>query len=147
MFCIIELNNLENGESAIKRFEKLQFALIYMDGLASALSIAGYKILCMPDANSNLSKDAHFLKAVKYSNAEDENSEKEVVAFALVYASSTVSVVRTDVNDDFGGEPEYAFSTSAVSPRSYQLLKENDKFVHYKRNAEDFITDIFLFHN
>jgi hypothetical protein len=147
MFCIIELNNLEKGSEAVKRFSELQLALTYMDGLASALSVAGYKITCMPAPDSNFFKEVQFLKAVKYSNADDENSEKEVIAFAMQYNSGTVSIVRTDMNDDFGDEPEYVFSTSAISPNSYKVIRESDKFVHYKRTDDNFITDIFLFHN
>lgn len=83
-YKIIDLNGLGVEDDVVEVFDSEMSAIIYIRGVARALNMAGYKIVYMPRPLGIDYNMPQFLKAVKYQNPDDENSDKETILFALM---------------------------------------------------------------
>ena len=118
MYKVINLNDLST-----KKFQTEREALIFVDGLATALSFVGYRIPSMP-MSCGISYDTpQFLKAIKTGN--DDNDCEEVITFALMSydRDECIIVTKENVNDTWGADTESDFNVRRTSEKIEQIEK------------------------
>ena len=118
MYKVINLSDLST-----ENFQTERDALIFINGLATALSFVGYKIPSMP-MSCGISYDTpQYLKAVKSGN--DDNDNEEIIMFALMsYDKGECIIVTKDVaNDAWGIEAEEDFNICRTSEKIEEITK------------------------
>lgn len=118
MYKVINLNDLST-----KKFQTEREALIFVDGLATALSFVGYRIPSMP-MSCGISYDTpQFLKALKTGN--DDNDCEEVIMFALMSydRDECIVVTKENMNDTWDADTESDFNVRRTSEKIEQIEK------------------------
>ncbi len=118
MYKVINLNDLST-----ERFQTEKEALIFINGLATALSFVGYRIPSMP-MSCGISYDTpQFLKAIKTGN--DDNDCEEIIMFALMSydRDECIIVTKESVSDTWGADIESDFNVRRASEKIEQIEK------------------------
>lgn len=157
MFKVINLNELKNGKKAIETFDNEREAIIYINGLANAFSITGYRIASLPTSRGISYDDPQMLVVKKKIDEYDDNSEEESILFALMsYEYGEYLSISNDRGKDTWGREEdanYSIKRIAAKPAEmyerivknrYSLIKSQDGICYYKTETDDFISEIYI---
>ena len=100
MFKIINLTALKNEQpDVVKEFYNEREALLYINGLADAFSVSGYKVISLP-MSMGINYDTPQYLIVKKYDDESENILLEENIFVLMSCNCKHIIVETWLEDD-----------------------------------------------
>ena len=118
MYKVINLNDLST-----EKFQTEKEALIFINGLATALSFVGYRIPSMPMPCGISYDTPQFLKAIK--TGSDDNDCEEIIMFALMSydRDECIIVTKESVSDTWCADTESDFNVRRTSEKIEQIEK------------------------
>ena len=148
MFKVINLNGIGYTQNPIEVFDTEKDALLFIYGLATAFSHAGYKIASMPTSFDGIYDTPQFLEVTKYIDEFDDNSEEEKGVFVLMhYKSGEHIVIAKDGESDFEfdkvAKPVYEIEKD-IAKEGYSLHKVCGDICHYNLVKNNFVSQIYI---
>ena len=149
-YKVIDLKNIGNCEDTVETFESEKDAVIYLRGMARALSLTDYKIISIPTTCGVSYDNPQYLVAYKYLNSDDENTEKDEVRYALMSVEKNEKlIVEKEISMAWGKENiEYSISRRDIEElkdfsKQGFVFKEKNNIKSYVRKDKNFVNEIY----